>query len=87
MKNVSKYYLENHPAVLKLIEIVIKSCKDAGVKTSICGQAGSRPQIVEKLVEWGITSISANIDAVETIRNVVARTEQKIILEAIRRQK
>ncbi|ABO34804.1 phosphoenolpyruvate synthase [Methanococcus maripaludis C5] len=86
-ENVSKYYLENHPAVLKLIEIVIKSCKDAGVKTSICGQAGSRPQIVEKLVEWGITSISANIDAVETIRNVVARTEQKIILEAIRRQK
>ncbi|MBB6400919.1 pyruvate,water dikinase [Methanococcus maripaludis] len=86
-ENVSKYYLENHPAVLKLIELVITSCKRAGVKTSICGQAGSRPQIVEKLVEWGITSISANIDAVETIRNVVARTEQKIILESIRKQK
>ncbi|WP_459200963.1 phosphoenolpyruvate synthase [Methanococcus sp. CF] len=86
-ENVSKYYLENHPAVLKLIELVITSCKGAGVKTSICGQAGSRPQIVEKLVEWGITSISANIDAVETIRNVVARTEQKIILESIRKQK
>ncbi|MBA2862124.1 phosphoenolpyruvate synthase [Methanococcus maripaludis] len=86
-ENVSKYYLENHPAVLKLIELVITSCKSAGVKTSICGQAGSRPQIVEKLVEWGITSISANIDAVETIRNVVARTEQKIILESIRKQK
>jgi pyruvate,water dikinase len=81
---VSKYYMENHPAVMKLIEHVIKACKKHGIKTSICGQAGSRPQIVEKLVEWGITSISANIDAVETIRNVVARTEQKIILDAIR---
>ncbi|AEF96319.1 phosphoenolpyruvate synthase [Methanotorris igneus] len=84
---VSKYYMEHHPAVMKLIEYVIKTCKKHGVKTSICGQAGSRPHIVEKLVEWGITSVSANIDAVDTIRKVVARTEQKIILEAIRNKK
>ncbi|AIJ05043.1 phosphoenolpyruvate synthase [Methanocaldococcus bathoardescens] len=82
---VSKYYKEDHPAVLKLVEHVIKTCKKHGVKTSICGQAGSRPHIVEKLVEWGIDSVSANIDAVETIRRVVARTEQKVILNFIRK--
>ncbi len=84
---VAKYYRENHPAVLKLIESVIKTCKKHGVKTSICGQAGSRPAIVEKLVEWGITSISANIDAIDTIRKTVARTEQRIILDTIRNKK
>lgn len=36
---VSKYYMENHPAVMKLIEHVIKACKKHGIKTSICGQA------------------------------------------------
>jgi len=82
---VSKYYKEDHPAVLKLVEHVIKTCKKYGIKTSICGQAGSRPHIVEKLVEWGIDSVSANIDAVETIRRVVARTEQKVILNYIRK--
>ncbi|WP_456371987.1 intein-containing phosphoenolpyruvate synthase [Methanocaldococcus sp.] len=82
---VSKYYKEDHPAVLKLVEYVIKTCKKHGIKTSICGQAGSRPHIVEKLVEWGIDSVSANIDAVETIRRVVARTEQKVILNFIRK--
>jgi len=82
---VSKYYKEDHPAVLKLVEHVIKTCKKHGIKTSICGQAGSRPHIVEKLVEWGIDSVSANIDAVETIRRVVARTEQKVILNFIRK--
>ncbi|WP_017981111.1 phosphoenolpyruvate synthase [Methanocaldococcus villosus] len=81
---VAKYYKEDHPAVLKLVEYVIKTCKKHGVKTSICGQAGSRPHIVEKLVRWGIDSVSANIDAVETIRRVVARTEQKVILDYIR---
>jgi len=84
---VAKYYRENHPAVLKLIEYVIKTCKKYGVKTSICGQAGSRPSIVEKLVRWGIDSISANIDAIDTIRKTVARTEQRIILETIRDRK
>jgi pyruvate,water dikinase len=36
------------------------------------------------LVEHGITSISANIDAIAKIRETVARTEKRIILEAAR---
>ncbi|ENN96840.1 phosphoenolpyruvate synthase [Methanocaldococcus villosus KIN24-T80] len=35
---VAKYYKEDHPAVLKLVEYVIKTCKKHGVKTSICGK-------------------------------------------------
>jgi len=31
-------------------------------------------------VELGITSISANIDAVETVRDMVARTELQLLL-------
>ncbi len=84
---VAKYYRENHPAVMKLIEYVLKTCKKHGVKTSICGQAGSRPAIVEKLIEWGITSVSSNIDAIDTIRKTIARTEQRIILDTIRDSK
>ncbi len=84
-EHVAYLYDETHPAVMKLIERVIKICKENGVKTSICGQAGSYPHIVKKLVELGIDSISANIDAVQRIREVVARTEKKIILEKLRK--
>ena len=83
-ENVASLYTEGHPAVLKLIEHVIKKCRGAGVKTSICGQAGSIPYIVERLVELGIDSISANIDAVPTIREVVAKVEKKLVLRAAR---
>jgi len=38
----------------------------------------------EQLVKLGITSISSNIDAVERVREMVARTEQKILLDAAR---
>ncbi|MCD5409780.1 MAG: phosphoenolpyruvate synthase [Methanocellales archaeon] len=84
-ENVAYLYDEQHPAVLKLIEHVILECNRAGVKSSICGQAGSSPEMARKLVELGITSISANIDAVESVREMVARTEKRILLEAARK--
>lgn len=83
---VADLYDELHPAVLKLIEYVIGECNKAGVKTSICGQAGSRPEVAKRLVAMGISSISANIDAVEAVREMVARTEHALILEAARKK-
>ncbi|MBU4548305.1 MAG: phosphoenolpyruvate synthase, partial [Euryarchaeota archaeon] len=84
-EHVAGLYSEGHPAVLKLIERVIRKCEAAGVKTSICGQAGSIPKIVEKLVELGISSVSANTDAVNEVRRTVARSEQKLLLKAARK--
>ncbi|MDO5825119.1 MAG: phosphoenolpyruvate synthase [Methanosphaera sp.] len=82
---VAKHYTEAHPAVMKLIMNVIEKCNEAGVTTSICGQAGSKPEIVEKLVEAGIDSISANTDAVPEIRRIVAKVEKRIILDAAKK--
>ena len=83
---VAKHYSEEHPAVMKLIERTIRKCAEAGVTCSICGQAGSVPHIVEKLVEFGITSVSSNTDAIADVRKTVARAEQKIILDAARKR-
>jgi pyruvate,water dikinase len=40
--------------------------------------------MVQWLVEHGISSVSANIDAIAKIRETVAKTEKHIILEAAR---
>jgi pyruvate,water dikinase len=84
-ENVATMYQPKHPAVLALIDSAIRVCRENGVECSICGQAGSEPPMVEWLVEHGISSVSANIDAVGKIRETVARTEQRIILESARR--
>jgi pyruvate,water dikinase len=86
-EHVAHLYNEMHPAIMKLIEHVIIECNKAGVKTSICGQAGSNPKVAKRLVELGITSISANIDAVETVRDMVARTELQLLLKGARERK
>ena len=83
-ENVADMYQPFHPAVLHLIHNAIQACRAYDVEVSICGQAGSDPKMAKWLVEHGITSISANIDAIAKIRETVARTEKRIILEAAR---
>jgi pyruvate, water dikinase len=83
-ENVAEMYNPRHPAVLFLIHNAIQACRAHDVEVSICGQAGSDPKMAAWLVEHGITSISANIDAVAKIREAVAKTEKRIILEAAR---
>jgi pyruvate,water dikinase len=84
-EHVAEMYQPEHPAVLRLIDYAISACRSHGVECSICGQAGSDPRMVTWLVEHGISSVSANIDAVQRIREAVARKEKQILLDAARR--
>jgi len=81
---LAKLYRETHPAVLKEIAKVIKTCKKNNVEVSLCGQAGSYPDMAEFLVKNGIDSISANIDAVHTIRKIAHKVERELLLDAAR---
>jgi pyruvate,water dikinase len=83
-EQVADRYDELHPAVLKLIGETIQVCNEHDVATSICGQAGSKREMVRYLVEEGVTSISANIDAVHDVQKQVKRVEQRLILDSIR---
>ncbi len=85
-ERIQKHFDEMHPAVIGELAMVIRACKRHHVKTSICGQAGSRPEMVEFLVHQGIDSISVNMDVVDTVREIVAKTEKKLLLEAERRK-
>ena len=79
---VAEDFDERDPAVLKSIRRVIDECHEHGVKVGICGQAPSNyPDFTEKLVEYGIDSISVNRDAIDCARCIVAAAEQRLILK------
>jgi pyruvate,water dikinase len=81
---VADRYDAMHPSVLELVDRTIRACREHDVSTSICGQAGSDPEMVTHLVEEGITSISANIDAVRDVQHEVKRVEQRMLLDSVR---
>jgi pyruvate, water dikinase len=80
-EHVQNLYDETHPAVLKEIAHVIEVCKAYGVQTSICGQAGSRPEMAKFLVKCGIDSLSVNADAAKKISEIVAEIEGEVVSE------
>ena len=76
---LARAFNEQNPAVLWALEKTIKTCQRHKITSSICGQAPSvYPDLVGKLVKWGITSISVSPDAIERTRELVYYGENKI---------
>lgn len=70
---------ERDEAVLLSLEKAIKVANGLGITSSICGQAPSvYPELTEKLVEWGITSISVSPDMIDITREIIAKAEAKL---------
>jgi pyruvate, water dikinase len=72
--------------VLGAIRDLLAACRKLGITCSICGQGPSvYPELTEKLVEWGIDSISINPDVIDRTRRLIAAAEQRVLLNAARR--
>ena len=70
---------ERDPSVLWALERVITAANKQGITSSICGQAPSFfPDLTEKLVKWGITSVSVSPDSIDSTRDLVYRIEQQL---------
>ena len=77
-EEVANIYDERNPFVVKVLEHIVKTCSEYNVTSSICGQAASDyPEIVEKLVRYGITSVSVNPDAIGRTRENIYTIEKK----------
>ena len=77
---VAEAFNERSKAVLWALRRTIRICNKNKITSSICGQApSSYEDLVQKLVRYGVTSLSVNPDAIERVRQVVAETEADII--------
>jgi len=72
----AKEFDERNEAVTWALERLIKTANARGITSSICGQAPSDyPELTQKLVEWGITSVSVNPDVIDKARATIAKAE------------
>lgn len=77
---VAKYFNEMDEAVLWSLKKIVTTCKKRNILCSICGQAPSNhPDLVEKLVKWGINSISVSPDVIDHTRQIIAWAESRAL--------
>ena len=75
----AKEFDERNEAVAWALERLIKTANARGITSSICGQAPSDyPELTQKLVEWGITSVSVNPDVIDKARATIAQAEARL---------
>lgn len=80
---VANVYDERNEAVMWALEKIVKTCAENDITCSICGQAPSEfPELVEKLVSWGVTSVSVNPDVIDQTREIVFNAEKKVLINA-----
>lgn len=81
---VAKHFNLNHPAVLKLVSMIIQKGNQNGIESCIAGYAASDELIVKKVIQMGIPSISTNPDQLLKMRRYIKTVERGIKLDAAR---
>lgn len=77
-QKLSQVFDERNEAVQMALEKAVTTARKMGITSSICGQAPSvYPEITERLVGWGVTSVSVSPDMIDTTREIIARVEAK----------
>jgi len=75
---LAKIFDERNEAVQVALEKAVTTAKKMGITCSICGQAPSvYPELTEKLVQWGITSVSVSPDMIDVTREIIYKIEKK----------
>lgn len=78
--DIAQAFQEENEAVLWAFEKIIKTAHKHSITVSFCGQAVSQyPNLVEKLVQWGISSVSVSPDALAATRDIIAHTEKQLL--------
>ena len=68
---VTDYFMDDHPAVLRLIELVVREAGDTPV--SLCGELAGRIDAMPSVLQTGIRSLSVSAASVPDVKNAIRR--------------
>ncbi len=78
-EKLAETFDERNDAVMLAIQTAVTTARRRGLTVGICGQAPSvYPEVTEKLVEWGCTSVSVSPDMIDQTREIIANAEAKL---------
>lgn len=71
------FYDAHHPAVLKMISMVVENAHKAGIWAGICGELGADRTLTKEFLAMGVDELSVSPASVLPIRKIVLETNVK----------
>lgn len=72
------FYDAHHPAVLKMIETVVKNAHAAGIWAGICGELGADMTLTETFLRMGVDELSVAPASLLAVRNEIRNTDLSV---------
>lgn len=74
-EKLDTFYDAHHPAVLRMIQMVIDSAHAHGIWAGICGELGADMELTEQFLAMGIDELSVAPSAVLKLRKLICEAE------------
>ena len=71
------YKAASHPALWKMIDMVMHAAKERGKTVLVCGELVKRPEFLGRYLALGINGISVPLDMIHKIRHEIATRYEK----------
>lgn len=74
-EKLDPFYNPHHPAILRMIKMVVDNAHKAGKWAGICGELGADPELTEKFVTMGVDELSVAPSMILKLRKIVREME------------
>lgn len=72
--SLDEFYDPHHPAVLRMIEMVVKNAHEAGIWAGICGELGADRELTGAFLAMGVDELSVSPGNILPLRKTVRET-------------
>ena len=72
---VTQYFIDDHPTILRLIELVVEESGDTPV--SLCGELAGRVDVMPSVLRTGLRSLSVPASLVPDVKNAIRNSNSK----------
>lgn len=72
--SLDEFYDSHHPAVLRMISMVVENAHEAGIWVGICGELGADFELTREFLAMGVDELSVTPGRILPIRKIVIET-------------
>ena len=72
---LDEFFDPHHPAVLRMIQMVVDNAHKKGIWAGICGELGADPELTQTFLKMGVDELSVSPGRILSLRKIIRETD------------